>query len=130
MGLPATNAKNEILGRPSLATGPIGTTTEVTAIINYGYTAGTSPFANQDSMPAAIRALGDTDNLDVLLRCNVAECLVNPAGAGGGRTIFDSCKDVVFDECSFKVTAVDRTGLPPYGPYVLWVALKKNGVVA
>lgn len=123
-----SSAVSQVLGTPSTATGPIGSTLTISAVLNYGYSA--SPFAGQSQMPPAIRAMGEVENIDIVLRCRTSEALVTPGGTLGGRVIFDTCRDVVIDGLSFKVTATDRTGLPPYGPYVFWVALKKNGVAA
>jgi hypothetical protein len=122
----ASNSVTRALGKTVTATGPIGSIRQVRAIVNFGYTAGTNPFANPDAIPPAIRQIGTVETVDAVLRCRLEDVLV-VATELGGRTLFDSCKDVVYQNTSYTVLTTDRTGLPPEGPYIVWVALRSNG---
>lgn len=78
------------------------------------------------SIPPQIAAIGRAEKLDLLLRLPLAVALTNP-DAKYGPTIFDTAKDVQIGGAVFTVRATDRSGLPPEGPYILWVALRKAG---
>jgi hypothetical protein len=122
----SSTAVSRAIGVPVTAEGPIGEIDVVQVVWTFGYTAGTNPFANPEQIPPAIRAAGTVENVDAVLRCKISDVLVT-AARPGGRTLFDSCKDIVYEGTSYKVIATDRTGLPPEGPYVCWVAVKANG---
>lgn len=62
--------------------------------------------------------------LDAVLRAVLSEVLIDP-NALQGQTLFDTCKEIVYEGGIFEVTGTKRTGLPPIGPYELWVGLRQ-----
>lgn len=78
------------------------------------------------SIPPQIAAIGRAEKLDLILRLPLGDALLI-ADAKYGQTIFDTAKDIQIGGAVFTVRATDRTGLPPEGPYILWVALRKAG---
>jgi len=68
----------------------------------------------------------DTSKLDVIIRLPLEDALLKP-DLKQGKTIFHVCRDVIHNGAKFKVTGTKRTGLPPLGPYILWVGLVKYG---
>lgn len=129
--LPATavaapGAADKVLGKrpaPTIdATTAYGDSLFVQAI----WTSGTA-ITTEQGVPNRIAALGASDQVDVLVRCKLADVLLD-AVKPLGRTQFHVCKDVRYQGAIFTVTGVDTSGLPPLGPYVCWVGLKKAGV--
>lgn len=77
--------------------------------------------------PEAIAVLGEgPEDLDAVLRVKLEDVLLT-AGALLGHTLFDKCMYVGYLGQTFKVTSTKRTGLPPIGPYILWVGLTESG---
>lgn len=64
------------------------------------------------------------EKIDAMIRVSLAGALLD-VNAPQGLTVFDICKDVQYAGASFQVVKSARTGLPPLGPYILWVALRK-----
>lgn len=129
--MPATTttapvAADKVMGkRPAPttdATSAYGETVYVKAIVTSG-----TAITTEQGVPNRIAALGASDQVDVLVRCKLADVLLDPTKPLG-RTQFDVCKDVRFGGSIFTVTGTDTSGLPPLGPYVCWVGLKKSGV--
>lgn len=117
----SATAADKVFGKAVVApaTG-VGTTATVTAVVS---DAAMNPF--DTTIPPRIAALGRTDSVDVLLRCVLSAVLLKDEERYG-RTLFDTAHDVQIGGATFKVKGTDRTGLPPVGPYILWVALRKE----
>lgn len=107
--------------RPSVAA--YGDTQTVQAIQGGGYDGNV---LHPPSVPAQIAAIGKVQPIDLLLRCKLADALID-SGKRYGQTIFDTAKDVVFAGAVWTVLVTERSGLPPEGPYELWVGLRKSG---
>lgn len=114
----ATNV-DKVLG-PVGQTHTYGASKELTVIWRNGH----GKMLDNEATPTNIASLGRTEGLDAVVRCNLADALVDPDDKQG-KTIFDTAKDVVYQSTSFKVVTTDRTGMPLEGPYILWVALRK-----
>jgi hypothetical protein len=112
---------NKVLGTKAALDGA-GVETEVTAVIAY-----TSSGVKQDARKTESAPIGLYDSSDVILMVKLAEVLDDPTKPQG-MTIFDTAKEVLIQGTYFKKTGSERTGLPPYGPYILWVGLKTLGV--
>jgi hypothetical protein len=100
-----------------------GESRTVTAIVTDAAMATNDEYAK---IPPHIAAIGKTDTLDLILRCNLSDVLISPTDRYG-KTLFHTAKEVVIGGAAFQVRATDRTGLPPEGPYVFWVALRAVG---
>jgi hypothetical protein len=117
----------KVLGRgtPSPAVAPGGPSTVVPALVSTGYRAVDYEFGN---VPATIAALGRTDTALVVLRCRLSDVI--PAGQSAhGETLFHRAARVVVGRDAFQVVGIDRSGLPPLGPYIVWVGLKRVGSI-
>lgn len=127
--VPAAQAVDKVMGkRPTptaSATTAYGPSKFVSALWGVGYSITTA----YGAVPPHLAALGQSDNLDVVLRCPLADVLLDQ-DKPLGRTVFHTAKDVVYQGEVFTVTGVDASGLPPLGPYICWVGLKKAGVSA
>lgn len=127
-GAPAPTTVDKVMGRrtalPSV-TDEVGPTTTVKAILTNGY----AGLARHDpDMPVPVQGIGYLKGVDILLRVRLHDVLVDPARPYG-LTLFDTAKDVVFQQSAFEVKATEPAGMPPEGPYELWVALGKRGDV-
>lgn len=120
--VPTTTA-DKVLGRRQdvVADAPAGPSTFVRAVVSDAAMATGNGYG---STPAEIVSIGKVEALDLILRCALTDVLVDP-DKPYGKTVFDGAKDVLVAGTPFEVRATDRTGLPPVGPYILWVALRK-----
>lgn len=120
----STSPADKVLGkRPDAAPEAYGEATTAVALWSTGYSGNDA--LGTYAIPAQIAALGRTDGLDVILRLKLADYLVDPENRHGA-TLFDTAKAVTYETVTYKVRATDRSGLPPLGPYILWVALQKE----
>lgn len=62
--------------------------------------------------------------LDGVLRLKLADVLL-PGATSQGQSVFDTCKYVLYQGVYYRVVDTKRSGLPPIGPYILWVGLVK-----
>lgn len=117
-----TSAADRVLGKraENVVGAGYGVSTTITAVVSDAAMALNDQYAK---IPPQIAALGRTETLAVILRCLLSDVLVDP-DLKYGKTIFDTAKDVQIGGGTFQVRAVDRTGLPPEGPYICWVALR------
>lgn len=76
-------------------------------------------------VPPHIATIGRTEQVDLVLRVKLSDVLVDSAKKLG-RTLLDTAQDVVIEGSTYKVLGVDRTGLPPEGPYIAWAALQRK----
>lgn len=83
------------------------------------------PNAIDNHLPSKIASLARQGSVDVFIRAILRDVLHDPADPNG-LTLFDTAFDVLQGTARFKVLDTDRTGLPPEGPYVLWVALRRE----
>jgi hypothetical protein len=113
----SSTAADRVLGTRAQETGD-GTETALTAVFSAG---GSVDIARS---PQKIAALGNAGALDALLRLPVASALLDVTKPLG-RTVAHLAKDVVVDGEVFEIVGIDRSGLPPEPPYILWVGLKK-----
>jgi hypothetical protein len=119
-----TTSIDKVLGKQAPAPGQgYGTQQYVLAVVSDAASALADRYA---SIPPQIAAIGRAEKIDILLRVILQDALVN-VDAKYGPTIFDTAKDVQIGGAVFQVRATDRSGLPPEGPYILWVALRKAG---
>lgn len=86
-----------------------------------------NPNTHYQIVPPTIDALGRASAITIVLRCKLADVLLDP-DKPQGQTIFDTCKDVFYDGEAYTVRGSDRTGLMPLAPYIFWVGLIKSGV--
>jgi hypothetical protein len=121
----AANPTEKVLGRRTDVTPGQGYGDEQT-ILAIRSDASLTTADQYSGLPARIAAIGRSEAIDILLRCLLEDVLLDP-NEPYGRTIFDSAKDVLIGNAVFLVRGTDRTGLPPEGPYILWVALKRAG---
>ena len=70
--------------------------------------------------------VGMFDNSDIVLSVRLGDVLLK-ADRPLERTVFDTAMSIVVQGSTFEVDAQSRTGLPPIGPYILWVGLKASG---
>ena len=121
----ASTSADKVLGRQvDQAPDAVGTTQTVRVVWSTSYRA--NPATGAPDLPPSLAAVGRTERLDVVLRCALADVVIDP-NTRHGKTIFDTAKDVQFDGATYQVKGTDRTGLPPEGPYILWVGLRKVG---
>lgn len=116
----AGNAVDRTRGKRSEATG-VGTTATVKAIVSSLYAFSST----EESLPPAIRAVGKTDKIDLVLRFALADVLLD-ADNGFGRTSIEAAKDIVLNGEPYTVVVTERGGLPPLDPYILWAAVRKE----
>jgi hypothetical protein len=64
--------------------------------------------------------------VDAVIRMKLSEALLQ-ADAPQGMTIFDTAKDILYQGQRFQILSTKRTGLPPIGPYTIWVGLTRIG---
>jgi hypothetical protein len=117
---------NKVLGKRTTPLDPtdVGAVYYVDAIVSTGYRQVDYDFG---AVPAAIAAIGKRDPSMVVARCLLED--VQPVGASPfSDTYFHGAKAVIIGTDSFEVVGVDRSGLPPAGPYIVWVGLKRIGV--
>jgi hypothetical protein len=119
----ALTAAEKVLGKQPTAPATYGASQTVTAVVSDASVAVEDRYT---AIPSQIAALGRAEKLDLLLRLTLASVLVNPEHKYG-TTIFDTAKDVQIGGAVFQVRGTARSGLPPEGPYILWVALRKAG---
>lgn len=113
----ATSAATKALGTRAQATG-YGADIPVTAIVHTSLDA--SPL-QQTGYPAGLVQISE-----IILAVRLADVLVDPLKPLG-PTQFELAKEIVVQGTVFKKTGVERSGLPPLGPYILWVGLKGLG---
>jgi hypothetical protein len=78
------------------------------------------------SIASPIASLGANGRApDVVIRMALAD-VVNVPEALQGRTLFDTCREIVYQGQAFEVLNTRRTGLPPIGPYILWAGLRRK----
>lgn len=82
--------------------------------------------AGKDTSIASILAsIGTKETVDAIIRCKLEDVLIT-AGDLQGRTLFHTARDVTYSGHTYEVVGTPkRTGLPPIGPYILWVGLKQ-----
>jgi hypothetical protein len=117
---------NKVLGRPNAvpASAPVnGPQHYVQAIVSAGYRSQDYAYGN---IPASIASLGRQDPTMVVIRCSRTD-VQEPGGLAFGDTYLHSAARVVIDNESFAVLGVDRSGLPPLDPYIIWAGLRRIG---
>lgn len=98
-----------------------GATQDISVIWTTDYTSLTD--VDSREILDALGALALTNNdLDVVIRCKLADVLLTGASKHS-RTILETAFDVLFEGDRYEVQGTVRTGLPPYGPYILWAGL-------
>lgn len=121
----AETAVDKVLGRRTLpiTQTPTGVSYQVLALISTGYRTIDYEHGN---LPASIAAVGRTDPSIVVARCLLSD--VQDVGASPyGDTYFHGAARIVIGSDAFQMLGIDRTGLPPVGPYTVWVGLKRVG---
>lgn len=86
-----------------------------------------SPTNVDGDIVSVAQALGHNPDkpIDAVIRLNLADGLED-VSRPLGQTIFDTAKEVVFLGERFVVSGSKRTGMPPIGPYILWVGLRRS----
>lgn len=115
------NMAERVFGRPEWES-EAGETQDIKVLWSNDYLRPESAVAGDISAPIASLAQ-NTQKMDAVLRLRLADALIDP-GKPQGRTIFETAKDVVYQGQIFEVLGVRKTGLPPEGPYILWVGLR------
>jgi hypothetical protein len=119
------NDVSKVLGARPVPTSLRGTETLVMAIVSGpANVAGTPPTSYTG--PAQVNPLGKVAQCDLVLRVLLSDVLVN-SKQKHGKTLFDTALDIQVDGGVFKVEAMERGGLAPLGPYILWVGLMAQG---
>lgn len=119
---PASDVEKVMGRRPAASQDDgVGETTNLLAVVSDAAVVLADRF---QAVPPRIATLGKVESIDLLLRCRLEDVLVD-SGSKYGKTILDTAKDVVVGGVSFTIRAIDRTGLPPEGPYICWAALRR-----
>lgn len=125
---PASSAADKVLGTKPQETGIDPARSRILSVI-WSNDLFHSEDVAQGSLSQLVASIGHNKEglpLDAVIRLRLSDALMDPASPQG-MTLFDSCKDVVYQGQSFKVLSTKRTGLPPLGPYILWVGLHRLG---
>lgn len=116
-----TNAVDRVKGQRTFETS-IGSTQDILVVWSNDLIRPEAVVAGD--VAETIAALGGKASVDVIIRCRLSDALLDGA-THQGRTLFDTAKDVTYSGQTYEVTGTKRTGLPPIGPYILWVGLKQ-----
>jgi hypothetical protein len=76
--------------------------------------------------PGDVAPIGLVQSSEILLRVKLVDVIVDSDDVYG-PTLFDIAHDVFIGDSYFKVVGVERSGLPPLTPYIVWVGLKSAG---
>jgi hypothetical protein len=100
----------------------VGSTSEVRAVVSASVSGQLEPREYAENSAV----LGLFEKSDVVLRVLLEDVLLDPTKPLE-RTLFDTAKEIVVQGSEFELAGSARTGLPPLGPYILWVGLKATG---
>ena len=116
----STNDMEKVLGA---TTDPdaYGTTTTVTGMVHQGKVPSGAMGFN-----TSVSIVGLIQNSDLVVSVALEDVLVD-ATKKYGRTLFDTAKTVIVGGSTFEVGGTFRSGMPPLGPYILWVGLEIQG---
>lgn len=103
-----------------------GPTKEITVIWSNGQNSGGVFDDGIDKAPSKVVAAlaGNGQVLDAVIRCRLADALIDPTKKQG-KTYFHRAKEVEYQGQRFSINGFSLGGLPPEGPYILWVGLSR-----
>jgi hypothetical protein len=114
------NPVTKVMGSKAQVTS-VGTITEVPAVVLNP----SSRVAPQGPIAQAA-PLGLYGQSDVVLMV-LLEDVLSDEDKPQSKTLFDGAKDIEVQGSKFTLVGMERTGLPPLDPYILWVGLKILG---